>query len=69
MCVVNTVDSVARVWDMRTKHQIHVLTGHRATVGSILTNAVDPQIITSSYDSTIKVERRKDSGPSSLRMI
>lgn len=60
MCVVNTVDSVARVWDMRTKHQIHVLTGHHATVGSILTNAVDPQIITSSYDSTIKVERRND---------
>lgn len=48
-------DSVARVWDIRTKHQIHVLGGHNGAVGSLLTNSVDPQIITGSYDSTIKV--------------
>ena len=49
-------DSVARVWDMRTKHQVHVLGGHSGTVGSLLTSSVDPQVITGSYDSTIKVE-------------
>lgn len=48
-------DSVARVWDIRTKHQIHVLSGHENTIGSIITNSVDPQIITGSYDSTIKL--------------
>lgn len=48
-------DAVARVWDMRTKHQVHCLTGHDNTVGSILTKASDPQIITGSYDSTIKL--------------
>jgi pleiotropic regulator 1 len=48
-------DAVARVWDMRTRHQVHCLRGHDNTVGTILTNAVDPQIITGSYDSTIKL--------------
>jgi len=47
-------DAVARVWDMRTKHQVHCLTGHDNTVGAILTKGTDPQIITGSYDSTIK---------------
>jgi WD40 repeat protein len=37
-------DAVARVWDMRTKHQIHCLTGHDNTVGAILTKGVDPQV-------------------------
>ena len=27
-------DSVARVWDMRTKMQVHVLSGHTNTVGA-----------------------------------
>jgi pleiotropic regulator 1 len=40
---------------MRTKNQIHVLTGHDNTVASILTNSVDPQVITGSHDNTIKV--------------
>ena len=48
-------DAVARVWDMRTRHQVHYLRGHDNTVGTILTNAVDPQIITGSYDLTIKL--------------
>jgi len=40
---------------MRTKHQIHCLSGHTNTVGSILTNTVDPQVITGSHDTTIKL--------------
>lgn len=48
-------DSVARVWDIRTKHEIHTLGGHNGAVGTVATNSVDPQIITGSYDSTIKV--------------
>ena len=40
---------------MRTKNQIHVLGGHSGTVGTLLTSAIDPQVITGSYDATIKV--------------
>jgi pleiotropic regulator 1 len=46
---------LAQVWDIRTKHQIHVLGGHTNAVSSLLTNGVDPQVITGSHDSTIKV--------------
>ena len=37
-------DSVARVWDMRTKKQIHALGGHTNAVGTLATNAVEPQV-------------------------
>lgn len=37
-------DSVCRVWDMRTKLQVHCLTGHQETVCSILTSRTDPQV-------------------------
>lgn len=37
-------DSVARVWDMRTKKQIHALGGHSNAVGTVATNAVEPQV-------------------------
>jgi len=40
---------------MRTKHQVHCLTGHDNAIGAILTKATDPQITTGSYDSTIKL--------------
>jgi pleiotropic regulator 1 len=30
-------DSTARVWDIRIRRQIHALTGHSHTVGSVLT--------------------------------
>ena len=36
-------DSVCRVWDMRTKVQVHCLTGHDDTVCSILSQPTDPQ--------------------------
>ena len=40
---------------MRTKHQIHVLGGHNSAVSSLICSGVDPQVITGSHDSTIKV--------------
>lgn len=40
---------------MRTKNQIHVLSGHQGTVWAMETQATDPQIITGSSDSTVKV--------------
>lgn len=36
-------DAVCRVWDMRTKVQVHCLSGHDDTVCSILSQGVDPQ--------------------------
>lgn len=44
-----------QVWDIRTKHEIHTLGGHSGAVATVATNAVDPQVITGSHDSTIKV--------------
>lgn len=40
---------------MRTKHQIIVLGGHNSAVSSLISSPVDPQIITGSHDSTIKL--------------
>jgi pleiotropic regulator 1 len=40
---------------MRTKTEVHVLGGHTNTVGALLTYPVDPQIVTSSYDNTVKL--------------
>merc|ERR1719354_1379236 len=48
-------DSTCRVWDMRTKRQVQVLTGHIQTVASVECLPIDPQIITGSEDSTIKL--------------
>ena len=47
-------DSACRVWDIRTKTQVFCLSGHESTIGSIIIENVDPQVITGSYDSTIK---------------
>lgn len=47
-------DASARVWDMRTKAQIHVLTGHTGTVSDVKCQDSDPQIITGSMDSTVR---------------
>lgn len=49
------ISLVLKVWDVRTKHQIHVLGGHSGAVSSLVTSPVDPQIITGSHDSQIKV--------------
>ena len=37
-------DAVCRIWDMRTKVQVHCLSGHDDTVCSILSQGVDPQV-------------------------
>lgn len=37
-------DSVCRVWDIRSRTQVFVLSGHTNTVASILTEKVDPQV-------------------------
>ena len=37
-------DSVARVWDVRTKQNVHTLTGHTATVVGLETQALEPQV-------------------------
>jgi pleiotropic regulator 1 len=39
---------------MRTKAQIHCLEGHTNTVAAVKCQEVEPQIITSSHDSTIR---------------
>ena len=40
---------------MRTKVQIHCLTGHTNTVSQVRCQASEPQIITSSYDGTVRL--------------
>lgn len=47
-------DASARVWDMRTKAQVHVLSGHTATVADVKCQDSDPQVITGSMDSTVR---------------
>lgn len=37
-------DSTARVWDMRTKANIHTLSGHTNTVASVICQAAEPQV-------------------------
>ena len=49
-------DSTARVWDIRTKNQVHVLAGHTNTVVSLGTQNADPQVVTGSMDNTIRCE-------------
>ncbi|CAO3629168.1 unnamed protein product [Mucor hiemalis] len=48
-------DATARVWDMRTKQAVHVLTGHTSTVSTVKCQEADPQVITGSMDSTIRL--------------
>ncbi|KAF8552697.1 WD40 repeat-like protein, partial [Imleria badia] len=48
-------DASAHVWDMRTKSQIHVLSGHSATVADVKCQESDPQVITGLVDSTIRL--------------
>lgn len=50
-------DASARVWDMRTKAQIHVLAGHTATVADVKCQESEPQVVTGSMDSTIRSVR------------
>jgi WD40 repeat protein len=47
-------DSTCRLWDMRTRVQVHCMSGHQSTVASILSHGADPQVITGSHDNTIR---------------
>ncbi|CAM9233323.1 unnamed protein product [Phaeothamnion confervicola] len=40
---------------MRTKQQVHCLSGHTDAVGTLATNSVDPQVITGSFDSQVRL--------------
>jgi pleiotropic regulator 1 len=46
---------VVRVWDMRTRTNVHVLGGHKGTISSILTQEADPQVISGSMDSHVRL--------------
>lgn len=46
-------DGVARVWDMRTRTNVHVLGGHKGTISSIKCQEGDPQVITGSMDVSL----------------
>lgn len=48
-------DSSVRVWDIRTRLQVHCLQGHTSTIASLLTNSTDPQIISGSHDKQIRL--------------
>lgn len=37
-------DATARVWDMRTKANVHTLTGHTYTVASVIAQETEPQV-------------------------
>jgi pleiotropic regulator 1 len=48
-------DSAVRVWDIRTRLQVHCMSGHASTIASLLTNKADPQIISGSHDKQIRL--------------
>ena len=43
------------MWDVRTKNNVITLTGHNQTVVSLQTQALEPQVISGSMDSTIRL--------------
>lgn len=45
---------ISQVWDMRTKANIFVLSGHTGTVADVKCQESDPQVITASMDSTVR---------------
>jgi pleiotropic regulator 1 len=55
LLVSGSRDASARVWDIRTRAQIHILAGHKDSVSSVATQAVDPQVITASEDKTVRL--------------
>ena len=48
-------DGVCRVWDARTKACVHVLSGHTNTVCAIQSQSADPQVITGSVDTHVRL--------------
>jgi pleiotropic regulator 1 len=48
-------DAVARVWDIRSRTQVHCLTGHDHTVASVLVKTAVPHVVTGSHDCTVRM--------------
>ena len=48
-------DAVGRVWDMRSRTNVMVLRGHNNAIGTVVTNPIEPQVITGSHDKTIRL--------------
>ncbi len=48
-------DGTVRVWDVRTKVCVRMLTGHKAAIGRIDAQGCEPQIISGSHDATIRL--------------
>eukprot|EP01126_Amoeba_proteus_P015890 TRINITY_DN1722_c0_g1_i1.p1 TRINITY_DN1722_c0_g1~~TRINITY_DN1722_c0_g1_i1.p1 ORF type:complete len:237 (-),score=56.38 TRINITY_DN1722_c0_g1_i1:267-977(-) len=48
-------DSTARVWDIRTKEEVHVLKGHSNAVTCLGLQATNPQVVTGSEDTTVRL--------------
>ncbi|KAE8749919.1 hypothetical protein FOCC_FOCC003388 [Frankliniella occidentalis] len=48
-------DYTARVWDMRTKANVHTLVGHSNTIASVISQVAEPQVVTGSHDCTIRL--------------
>ena len=55
MCSEVEIATPPQVWDMRTKACIHTLSGHTNTVAAVKTQAANPQVVTGSHDSTIRL--------------
>ncbi len=47
-------DSAVRVWDIRTKAQVEVLSGHKHTVCTVASQRFAPQLISGSMDRTVR---------------
>lgn len=48
-------DSTCRVWDIRTRSQIHALGGHSHVVSSVISQEFEPQVVSGSHDDTIRL--------------
>lgn len=44
-------DSTCRLWDMRSRVQVHCMSGHQSTVATILGHGADPQVRTSGHSA------------------
>ncbi|KAK9988555.1 hypothetical protein SO802_028794 [Lithocarpus litseifolius] len=74
-----SADRTIKVWDIRSKQQIHALSGHDNTVCSVFTRPTDPQVVTGSHDTAIKFwdlrfaeednEARGEADPSRIQQL
>ena len=55
-------DSAVRVWDIRTKAQVEVLSGHKHTVCTVASQRFAPQLISGSMDRTVRTWDLRNGG-------